>query len=60
MLIVIVNSDLQRFLKGSKEFQLEDESLLIVKAIKMLDFAMISIDRDRTQIESIKRNTFYI
>ena len=54
MLIVIVNSDLQRFLKGSKEFQKEDERLLIVKAIKYVDFAMISVDQDRTQIESIK------
>ena len=54
MLIVIVNSDLQRFLKGSKEFQKEDERLLIVKAIRYVDFAMVSIDQDRTQIESIK------
>tara|TARA_Y100001972_G_scaffold102017_1_gene127261 strand:+ start:1280 stop:1702 length:423 start_codon:yes stop_codon:yes gene_type:complete len=54
MLIVIVNSDLQRFLKGSKEFQKEDERLLIVKAIKYVDYAIISIDEDRTQIESIK------
>ena len=54
MLIVIVNSDLQRFLKGSKEFQKEDERLIIVKAIKYVDFAMVSIEQDRTQIESIK------
>ena len=54
MLIVIVNSDLQRFLKGSKEFQKEDERLLIIKAIKYVDYAIISIDEDRTQIESIK------
>ena len=54
MLIVIVNSDLQRFLKGSREFQKEDERLIIVKAIKYVDFAMVSIDQDRTQIESIK------
>lgn len=54
MLIVIVNSDLQRFLKGSKEFQLEGERLEIVKAIKYVDWAMVSIDTDRTQIESLK------
>lgn len=54
MLIVIVNSDLQRYLKGSKEFQLEDERLEIVKAIKYVDWAMISIDKDKTQIESLK------
>ena len=40
MLIVIVNSDLQRFLKGSKEFQKEDERLLIVKAIKYVDYVI--------------------
>ena len=54
ILIVIVNSDLQRFLKGSKEFQLEDERLIIVKAIRYVDWAMISVDKDRTQIESLK------
>ena len=35
---VIVNSDLQRELKGSKEFQLEDERLLIVSSLKMVDY----------------------
>jgi len=54
MLIVIVNSDLQRFLKGSKEFQKEDERLLIVKSIRYVDWAMISIDKDKTQVESLK------
>ena len=54
MLIVIVNSDLQRFLKGSKEFMLEDERLDIINAIKYVDWAMISIDTDKTQNESIK------
>ena len=51
---VIVNSDLQRELKGSKEFQLEDERLLIVSNIKMVDHAIISIDKDRTVCESIR------
>ena len=54
MLIVIVNSDLQRFLKGSKEFQKEDERLLIVKSIRYVDWAMISIDKDKTQVQSLK------
>lgn len=54
MLIVIINSDLQRFLKGSKEFMLEDERLEIINAIKYVDWAMISIDTDKTQKESIK------
>jgi D-beta-D-heptose 7-phosphate kinase/D-beta-D-heptose 1-phosphate adenosyltransferase len=51
---VIVNSDLQRELKGSKEFQLEDERLLIVNSLKMVDFAMIAVDKDRTVSESIR------
>ncbi len=46
---VIVNSDLQRELKGSKEFMDENERLLILRAIKHVDKAMVSIDRDKTQ-----------
>ena len=52
-LFVIVNSDLQRALKGSKEFQLEEERLFIVQNIKAVDKAIISIDKDRTVCESI-------
>ncbi len=54
-LFVIVNSDLQRSLKGSKEFQKEDERLFIVQNIKAVDKAMISIDQDRTVCASIRR-----
>lgn len=54
MLIVIVNSDLQRYLKGSKEFQNQEERLTIIKAIKFVDWAMVSIDTDKTQIKSLK------
>ena len=46
---VIVNSDLQRELKGSKEFMGENERLTIVNAIKYVDKALISIDKDKTQ-----------
>ena len=46
---VIVNSDLQRELKGSKEFMDENERYLIVSAIKYVDKALISIDKDKTQ-----------
>lgn len=52
-LFVIVNSDHQRALKGSKEFQKEDERLIIVQNIKAVDQAMISIDTDRTVCASI-------
>ena len=46
---VIVNNDLQRELKGSKEFMDENERLTIVSAIKHVDKALISIDKDKTQ-----------
>ena len=46
---VIVNSDLQRELKGSKEFMDENERLIIVSALGMVDKALISIDKDKTQ-----------
>lgn len=54
MLIVLVNNDKQRELKGSKEFQIEDERLAIVRALRDVDMAYLSIDQDRTQIESLK------
>ncbi|MDC1238082.1 adenylyltransferase/cytidyltransferase family protein [Polaribacter sp.] len=52
-LFVIVNSDLQRALKASKEFQKEGERLFIVQNIKAVDKAIISIDKDRTVCASI-------
>ena len=50
---VIVNSDLQRELKGSKEFMDEDERLIIVSAIKYVNKALISIDQDKTQCSTL-------
>ncbi len=50
---VIVNSDLQRELKGSKEFMDENERLTIVSAIKHVDKALISIDQDKTQCATL-------
>ena len=50
---VIVNSDLQRALKGSKEFMDENERLLIVGAIGIVDKALISIDKDKTQCATL-------
>ena len=46
---VIVNSDLQRELKGSKEFMDQDERLIIISSIKYVNKALISIDKDKTQ-----------
>jgi cytidyltransferase-like protein len=53
-LIVIVNSDHQRALKDSKEFQLEDERLFIVKNIKSVDEVVLSIDQDKTQCATLR------
>jgi len=50
---VIVNSDLQRAIKGSKEFMDENERLIIVKAIGIVDKALISIDKDKTQCATL-------
>lgn len=51
---VIVNSDLQRELKGSVEFQNEEERLKIVSSLRVVDRAYLSIDKDRTVRESLK------
>ena len=51
---VIVNSDLQRELKGSKEFMDEDERLEIITALKVVDVALLSIDKDKTQCATLK------
>ena len=53
-LIVIVNNDYQRKLKGSKEFMNEDERALIIDNIKCVDKVYISIDQDATVIQTIK------
>lgn len=54
LLFVIVNSDHQRALKGSKEFQKEDERLFIVQHIKEVDQAFLSIDQDRTVCKTLE------
>lgn len=50
---VIINSDLQRELKGSKEFMNQAERLTIVRAIGIVDKAFISIDKDKTQCATL-------
>ena len=54
-LFVIVNNDLQRFLKGSKEFQQEAERFFIVSNIKSVDHCILSIDNDRTVRTTIEK-----
>jgi len=52
-LFVIVNNDHQRALKGSKEFQDEEERMIIVSNIKSVDQVVLSIDKDRTVCATI-------
>ena len=54
-LFVIVNSDHQRQLKGSKEFQQEAERVFIVSNIKSVDHCVLSIDLDRTVCKTIEK-----
>lgn len=53
-LIVIVNNDSQRELKGSKEFMLQDERCFIISNIKIVDKVYLSIDNDRSVKETIQ------
>ena len=53
-LFVIVNSDFQRALKGSEEFQDENERVFIIESLRLVDKCFLSIDKDRTVVESIK------
>ena len=53
-LIVIVNNDLQRQLKATKEFQLENERMFIISNIKCVDQVFLSVDNDRTVCETIR------
>ena len=52
-LIVIVNSDLQATLKKGKSFMNEQDRLKIVSALKCVDEVFLSIDKDKTQCESL-------
>ena len=54
-LFVIVNSDLQRELKGSKPFQEEEERMIIISNFKVVNRAILSIDKDRTVCKTIRR-----
>ena len=52
---VIVNSDLQRELKGSEFFQDEKERLKIISSLRIVDKAILSVDKDRTVSKSIAK-----
>tara|TARA_B100001059_G_C17802709_1_gene567183 strand:+ start:1186 stop:1608 length:423 start_codon:yes stop_codon:yes gene_type:complete len=54
ILVVIINNDIQRSKKDSKEFMLEDERELIVSNLKLVDKTYISIDTDKTVVKTIE------
>ena len=54
-LFVIVNNDHQGVLKGSMEFQQEQERVFIVSNIKSVDYCVLPIDEDRTVCKTIEK-----
>lgn len=54
-LIVVVNNDHQRELKGSQAFQEQDERVIIVSNIKAVDKTVLSIDTDRTVCATLRK-----
>ncbi len=54
ILIVLVNNDIQRELKGTKFFQDQDERIEIIRALSIVDMAWISVDKDLTQNKTLK------
>jgi glycerol-3-phosphate cytidylyltransferase/D-beta-D-heptose 7-phosphate kinase/D-beta-D-heptose 1-phosphate adenosyltransferase len=60
-LVVIVNNDKQSILKKGSSFMPEDERLKIIRSLKIVDMAVLSIDDDRTvckTLTSIRPNIF--
>ena len=55
LLYVIVNNDLQREKKGSKEFMLEDERMIIIEELKLVDKVYLSVDQDRSVSKTINK-----
>lgn len=53
-LIVIINSDHQRQLKGSKEFMDQYHRSFIVSNLHSVDETFISIDADKTQCQTLR------
>lgn len=60
-LVVIVNNDKQAILKKGSSFMPEHERLYIIRSLSVVDFAVLSIDEDRTvckTLESIRPDVF--
>jgi cytidyltransferase-like protein len=60
-LVVIVNNDKQAILKKGSSFMNESERLKIIRSLKIVDMAVLSIDEDRTvckTLEAIRPDIF--
>ena len=55
ILIVIVNNDFQRELKGSKKFMDEKERQLIICELRVVDKVYLSIDKDKSVSKTIQK-----
>lgn len=53
-LIVIVNNDKQSILKKGSSFMPEDERLKIIRSLRIVDMAVLSIDDDRTVCKTLR------
>ena len=53
-LVVIVNNDRQSFLKKGSSFMPENERLNIIRKLRVVDMAVLSIDEDRTVIKTLE------
>ena len=53
-LVVIVNNDKQSILKKGTSFMPEEERLKIIRSLKIVDMAVLSIDEDRTVCKTLK------
>lgn len=55
ILAVIVNNDEQIKAKGSAPFMSQNERMEIIKAIKYVDEVFLSVDKDKSVCESLKK-----
>ena len=53
-LIVIINNDLQAKLKKGKSFMNQEDRMKIIAALACVDEVFLSIDKDKTQCESLR------
>ena len=53
-LIVIINNDFQTKLKKGKSFMTQDDRMKIIESLKCVDEVFLSIDKDKSQCETLK------